>query len=166
MMRFYFTFNRGSRAHPMPHTLEGLKIAEESKMNSGGLIVAMMLAIVVGILAAFWAYLVVGYEIGVVSGLGTGGYNLLQSWLYHPTDTDVPGVVFTGFGFCFTGFLWWLRTRFLSRLFIRRATSSVLSGGRWEDSGFRYSSHGQSRPYCSKRVESACIEKRSHFFWD
>ena len=94
MMRFYFTFNRGSRAHPMPHTLEGLKIAEESNMNSGGLVVAMMLAIVVGILAAFWAYLVVGYEIGVVSGLGTGGYNLLQSWLYHPTDTDIPGIVY------------------------------------------------------------------------
>ena len=112
MMRFYFTFNRGSRAHPMPHTLEGLKIAEESKMNSGRLVVAMMLATVMGILAAFWAYLVVGYKIGVVSGLGTGGYNLLQSWLYHPTDTDIPGVAFTGFGFCFTGFLWWLRTRF------------------------------------------------------
>ena len=71
-------------------------------MNSGRLVVAMMLATIMGILAAFWAYLVVGYEIGVVSGLGTGGYNLLQSWLYHPTDTDIPGIVFTGFGFCFT----------------------------------------------------------------
>ena len=113
MMRFYFTFNRGSRAHPMPHTLEGLKIAEESKMNSGRLVVAMMLATVMGILAAF---------LGVPSrrlqnrrgqrSWELVGINLLQSWLYHPTDTDIPGVAFTGFGFCFTGFLWWLRTRF------------------------------------------------------
>ena len=112
MMRLYFTFNRGSRAHPMPHTLEGFKIAAESEMNSLRLVIAMMLATVVGILAAFWAYLDVGYRIGVVSDLGTGGYSLLQSWLYHPLDPDFPATVFTGFGAFFIGFLWWIRTRF------------------------------------------------------
>ncbi len=112
MMRFYQTFNRGSRAHPMPHTLEGFKLAEESGMHSGRLIVAMLCAAVVGILAAFWAYLLVGYEIGLVSDLGTGGYNLLRNWIYAPTDPDVPAVVFTGIGAFFTSFLWWLRTRF------------------------------------------------------
>ena len=40
MMRLYLTFNRGSRANPMPHTLEGFKLAEESGMHSGRLIVA------------------------------------------------------------------------------------------------------------------------------
>ena len=112
MMRLYLTFNRGSRAHPMPHTLEGFKLAEESGMRSGRLIVAMMLAAVIGILASFWAYLVVGYKIGVVSDLGTGGYNLLRSWIYHPVDTDVPAVIFIGIGALFTGFFWWLRTLF------------------------------------------------------
>lgn len=81
-------------------------------MRSGRLIVAMMFAAVVGILASFWAYLVVGYKIGVVSDLGTGGYNLLQSWISHPADTDVPAVIFIGVGAFFTGFFWWLRTLF------------------------------------------------------
>ena len=112
MMRLYLTFNRGSRAHPMPHTLEGFKLAEEAGMRSGRLIVAMMCAAVIGILASFWAYLLVGYQIGVVSDLGTGGYNLLQSWIYYPVDTDVPAVIFIGVGALFTGFFWWLRTIF------------------------------------------------------
>ena len=112
MMRLYLTFNRGSRAHPMPHTLEGFKLAEETGMHSGRLIVAMMFAAVIGILASFWAYFVVGYDIGVVSDLGTGGYNLLQSWLQHPADTDVPAVIFIGVGALLTGFFWWLRTLF------------------------------------------------------
>ena len=111
MMRLYQTFNRGSRAHPMPHTLEGFKIANDSGINPGRLLVAMVLATVMGILAAFWAYLDVGYRIGVVSDLGTGGYNTLRSWLYTPTETDVVAISFTGIGFLFTVSLWWLRMR-------------------------------------------------------
>ena len=87
----------------MPHTLEGFKLAEESGMRSGRLIVAMMFAAVVGILASFWAYLLVGYNIGVVSDLGTGGYNLLQNWISHPTETDAAAVTFIGVGALFTG---------------------------------------------------------------
>jgi len=112
MMSIYFAFNRGYRAHPMPHTLEGFKLADESKMKRSRMIIAMMLAVVFGILAAFWSYLVVSYDIGANPGLGSGGYNLLRSWLYYPSETDFPAVIFMGVGFCFTGFLWWLRTRF------------------------------------------------------
>ena len=36
------------RANPMPHTLEGFKLAEESGMRSGRLIIALMFAAVVG----------------------------------------------------------------------------------------------------------------------
>jgi len=49
-----------------------------------------MLATVMGILAAFWAYLVVSYKIGANPGLGSGGYDSLRNWLYYPTSTDVP----------------------------------------------------------------------------
>ena len=65
-----------------------------------------------GILASFWAYLVVSYDIGANPGLGSGGYNLLRAWLYYPTETNIPAVAFMGVGFLFTGFLWWLRTPF------------------------------------------------------
>jgi len=112
MMRLYMTFNRGSRAHPMPHTLEGFKAADASKMDSRRLVWVMLLATVAGILAAFWAYLVVSYKIGAETDLGTGGYSALRSWLYNPMDTNFPAVAFMGVGFLFTGFLWLLRTRF------------------------------------------------------
>ncbi len=112
MMALYYSFNRGYRAHPMPHTLEGFKLAEASQMNPRRLVFAMMLATVVGILAAFWAYLVVSYKMGANPGLGSGGYDLLRGWIYSPTETDFPAVIFIGVGFLFTGFLWWMRTRF------------------------------------------------------
>ena len=34
MMSLYYTFNRGGRAHPMPHTLEGFKLSNTAKMCS------------------------------------------------------------------------------------------------------------------------------------
>ena len=112
MMALYYTFNRGYRAHPMPHILEGFKLAEESKMNQHRLVFAMVLATVIGILAAFWAYLVVSYKIGANPGLGNDAYNSLRNWLYHPTGTNIPAVAFTCVGFLITGFTWWMRRLF------------------------------------------------------
>ena len=112
MMALYRAFNRGYRAHPMPHTLEGFKVADASKMNTRRLVWVMVLATVLGILTAFWAYLDVSYKIGANPGLGTGGYGSLRRWLYSPTETNFPAVIFMGIGFLFTGFLWWMRTRF------------------------------------------------------
>ena len=112
MMSLYFAFNRGYRAHPMPHTLEAFKLVEVANMRTGRMVVALMCGVFFGILASFWAYLVVSYNIGANPGLGSGGYNLLRSWLYYPTETNIPAVAFMGVGFLFTGFLWWLRTRF------------------------------------------------------
>ena len=115
MMAFYYTFNRGYRGHPMPHILEGFKVADASRMKSERLVGVMVLATVVGILAAFWAFLDVGYRTGgfnINVGLGNGAYSNLRNWLYNPTGTNIPAVTFMGVGFLFTGFLWWLRTRF------------------------------------------------------
>lgn len=112
MIAMYATFNRGYRAHPMPHALEGFKLAEVTQMNVRRLFWVMLLATVVGILAAFWAYLDVSYKIGSWPVVGNWGYVDLRRWLYHPTDTNLPGVAAMVVGFLFTGFLWWVRTRF------------------------------------------------------
>lgn len=112
MMSLYYAFNRGYRAHPMPHTLEGFKLAEVGNMKTGRIVLAMMCGVFFGILASFWSYLVVSYEIGANPGLGNGGYNRLRTWLYYPSETNIPAVGFMGVGFVFTGLLWWLRTRF------------------------------------------------------
>ena len=34
MMSLYFAFNRGYRAHPMPHTLEAFKLVEVADMRA------------------------------------------------------------------------------------------------------------------------------------
>jgi len=116
LMSLYFPFNRGYRAHPMPHILEGFKLAEESKMNQRRLVPIVMLATVVGIICAFWAYLAVTYRIGAdfvghpeIAGRAC---NALQDWLCNPTGTDVPAVAFMCVGFLFTGFIWWIRRLF------------------------------------------------------
>ena len=145
MMRLYLTFNRGSRAHPMPHTLEGFKLAEEAGMRSGRLIVAMIFAAVIGILASFWAYLLVGYKIGVVSDLGTGGYNLLQSWIYYPVDTDVPAVIFIGIARFLPASSGGSGRCFRSGPFIPPVIWSLAKDRQSADSGFRYLLVGGSK---------------------
>lgn len=117
MMSIYFAFNRGYRAHPMPHIMEGFKLAEESRMKQNRLIPVMLLAIVIGILAAFWAYLLEAYSTGTLNAhdasMGAGGYETLEGWLYNPTKTNIPAVAFMCVGFFITGLSWWLRRRFI-----------------------------------------------------
>ena len=76
------------------------------------MVVALMCGVFFGILASFWAYLTVSYKTGANPWVVKGGYNMLRSWLYYPTETNIPAVTFMGIGFLFTGLLWWLRTRF------------------------------------------------------
>ena len=81
----------------MPHTLEGFQTGGSGEQcGAGRMVVALMCGVFFGILASFWAYLVVSYKIGANPGLGTGGYNMLRSWLYYPTETNIPAVGFMG----------------------------------------------------------------------
>ena len=112
VLSLYFAFNRGYRAHPMPHTLEAFKLVEVANMRAKRMVVALMCGVFFGILASFWAYLAVSYKTGANPWVVKGGYNMLRSWLYYPTETNLPAVTFMGIGFLFTGLLWWLRTRF------------------------------------------------------
>lgn len=116
VMALYFPFNRGYRAHPMPHILEGFKLADELGMKQRRLVPIVMLATIVGAICAFWAYLAITYKIGsdFVGHPEIAGraYNALRNWLYNPTGTDKPAVAFMCIGFIFTGFLWWMRRIF------------------------------------------------------
>jgi len=115
MMALYINFNRGYRAHPMPHTLEGFKLATESGINSRRLVFVMMLATVAGIFAAFWAYLDISYRSTAIIGegnLAARTYVGLQMWLFKPTDPNFVSLAYVIGGFFFTGFLWWLRRIF------------------------------------------------------
>jgi hypothetical protein len=108
----FATFNRGSRANPMPHVMEGFKLARDSGVGRGWMSAAILLATVSGTLWAFCAYLHVSYTVGANPGLGSASYNLLQRWIYHPSTTDVPAVAFMVVGFGITVGMWVLRGAF------------------------------------------------------
>jgi hypothetical protein len=110
-LTFLYSFNRAHRAHPMPHQLEGFKLAERSKMDGRRLAFAMSLAVLVGLLASFWIYLDVSYRFGGSAWTGWESFNRLQRWLTYPSGTDYPAVSFIGVGMLFSIFLQLMRTR-------------------------------------------------------
>ncbi len=57
MFAFLGTFNRAYRGHPMPHGMEGMRIAERLRMGQGRLLAAMGLAVLLGTACAFFAML-------------------------------------------------------------------------------------------------------------
>ena len=117
----YSFFNRAYRSHPMPHQLEGFKVASSIGLSMRKLSVAILIAVVVTSVAAFWEYLHLYYEHGAASGyfgpwtLGFGHetFSRLQNWIYYPTSTDTARLSFMGIGFGIASVLAFLRTRFL-----------------------------------------------------
>ena len=115
MFSFFRFFNRAYRPHPMPHQLEGFKIAERSKISNSGIFLAMVLAAVIGALAFFWSYLDAQYQfVGLnTRGRGIHAFNRLKSWLYYPSQADYAAITAMGTGFLFSLFLMIMRMRFL-----------------------------------------------------
>jgi hypothetical protein len=116
---FWF-INRAYRSHPMPHQLEGFKLAERTGTSNKRLAFAMMLAVALGSLSAFWALIDRGYQLGMeirapgpsLTAFGREPYARLQTWLVTLTGTNVPQTIFTVIGFLFTFVLMATRMRF------------------------------------------------------
>ena len=117
----YGFFNRAYRSHPMPHILEGVKMASTSKLNLKRLSLAIMVAVFFTVAVTFWEYLHIYYRSGASSGhfgpwtlgLGKETFTKLQNWIYYPTGTDPVALSFMGVGFLTASILTFLRTRFL-----------------------------------------------------
>lgn len=74
-------FNRVYRNHPMPQGIEGFRIAERMKMDNFRLLIAMLLAIAVGILSAFWALLWILNKYGATAQVSSlGEYLSRETW--------------------------------------------------------------------------------------
>lgn len=109
----YF-FNRGYRGHPMPHQLEGFKIAERTGLSNKRLLIAMIIAAIVGVYVSSWAFLHASYNLSATANWRPRrAFNLLQASLsYHSSpDRAALGAMVTGL--MFTIFLWTMRMRFL-----------------------------------------------------
>ncbi len=105
-LSYFYWFNRAYRNLPMPHMLEGMKVAERTKLPLNAINAAMIVAIIAGAgigIVATWAF---GYWRGAETGMATyfvgfgrEAFDIrLSTWLRTPTGTDVPALLAVGFG--------------------------------------------------------------------
>ena len=115
-------FNGSNRSHPMPHQLEGFKIAQRAGIQPRRLVWVMAFVIVPAVFLAFLIYLYTLYSYGASVAvdapgqvLGPAGsvYNQLASWLQFPQPVDGYGIVAIILGFLFTVILGILRVKFI-----------------------------------------------------
>jgi hypothetical protein len=114
-MTMFFWFNRAYRYHPMPHQLEGFKIAERTDGSYPRYFWAMALAGVAGAGAGFWAMLHLNYIYGATAKAGSFGpeaFDRLTGWLNNPQKPSAPkaGAIVVGLAIAF--FLEAMRLRF------------------------------------------------------
>ncbi len=116
MFRF---FNRGYRSHPMPHQLEGFKLASHSKIDLKKMFIGIMLASIITAIATFWFMLDLSYRHGADSGyfdvwatgLGREAFNQLQNWINYPTSVNLSDLLAMSGGAAFVLVVMSIRTR-------------------------------------------------------
>lgn len=121
MFSMFWFINRAYRSHPMPHQLEGFKIMERTNMSMRRIILAVVLASVLGSLAGFWALIDRGHSLGMevraywpsLSAFGIEPYRRLAGWLQSPSDPEIPESIFMCIGFILTTILMMFRMRFV-----------------------------------------------------
>ena len=120
IVSMFYWFNRGYRNHPMPNQIEAFKMAEVTGMGNRRLWLAMLIAIVVGIFATFWANLDITFRNGAIAKaggfkgwVGWESFNRLQRWLINPSDPNWAGISFMGVGSVLTFLMMFMRMRFL-----------------------------------------------------
>ena len=98
-------FNRAYRGHAIAPSLEGLKLAQQTQMSARRMLVAMLIALALGIFGGFWSMLHVGYKYGMeASVVGPGHwfgfepYRDLHGFISSPQDANVPATIATGIG--------------------------------------------------------------------
>ena len=119
MFSFFWFFTRTFDSHPMPHQLEGFKLAATSGVRSRFMLFAILIALFVGILSQFWALISIPYRLGALHEMsrvpivyGSEPWTQLQKWLTHPLPPDYWALGFTGIGLLFALFLMLMRMKF------------------------------------------------------
>jgi hypothetical protein len=120
VLGLFHWFNRIYRSHPMPHMLEGLKLADRAGGSSRALYLAIVVAILVAVPASFWTYLDMYYRRGAGTGkveiwalgFGRGAYDALAGWIRAPTLQDLAAQMAAAVGFAVAMLLSLARMRF------------------------------------------------------
>ena len=104
------------REFMMPNVMNGLKAADAVRANRRRLLIAMGVAMVLGLLVSYYSVLKVSYQHGAlyVHTGGSGGARSLSAILTSPPrGTDWTNTGFTLFGSAFTIGLMWMRKVFV-----------------------------------------------------
>jgi hypothetical protein len=111
----YFWFNRAYRSHPMPHQLEGYKLAEQTRTDYRKWTAAMLGLGAVAVFVAFWVILALMYDYGAegksVGSFGAEAFNNLTTWLKTPQVAKFEELMAAVVGFGVAFLLQWLRVR-------------------------------------------------------
>jgi hypothetical protein len=107
-----------NRENPMPIQLEAFKLAERANAKPARIPVAIVLAAFIGAISGFWAYLHNGYRLGVESypertWAASVGFDVLDSRIQNPANTQPMYIIFSCVGFVFTTFMLMMRSKFL-----------------------------------------------------
>jgi|YNPNPStandDraft_1061719.scaffolds.fasta_scaffold10160_2 hypothetical protein len=117
-LSLFFGFNRAYRGHPMPHQLEGLRMAEVVRADPQRMAWALLLAAPVAAVAACWAMLHWAYAEGMVFTresyrFGSQAWIRLEGWLRNPWPASSVATAAMGVGAAFASALMALRLRFV-----------------------------------------------------
>ena len=112
-------FNRAYRGHAIAPSLEGYKIAQQTGMSARRMLIALVVALALGIFGGFWAMLHVGYKYGMeASVIGPGSvfgnepYRNLHGWISNPQPPNTGATIATGVGLTTAILLALMRMRF------------------------------------------------------
>lgn len=116
-MNTFFWLNRAYRGHPMAGGMEAMQMAQESKASQRSFLVAVMLAVVLGVIAAMWVYLHIAYIRGAGTfwqgtGHGQEAYRRLEGWVRNPAAPKGKANIAMLVGFATCVFLGAMRMQF------------------------------------------------------
>jgi len=111
MFAYLYFFNRAYRGHPMPHQLEGFKLAERTRINTRRLLIAMIITVPLATIAAFWFHLHISYNTGAHSWFAWEPFNRLQRFLSAPQPPDYAATIASSAGLLSTLLLMVMRIK-------------------------------------------------------
>lgn len=116
-MSIMYSFNRAYRAHPMPHQMEAMKMAQRTNSKQSAWFWAMIYAGVLAVFCAFIAALQLGYHYGMNAKVfakffGLETWNRMNGWILAPTGDNPKAGIALGVGLLFAMFLQRMRMTF------------------------------------------------------
>ncbi|MFQ5809453.1 MAG: DUF6785 family protein, partial [Armatimonadota bacterium] len=122
VMSLFFFLTRTHRQFPMQNYVDAFRIGHSTNVKLRPIAALLMVATLASVVAAFWAYLHVMYQVGYESANFTGPatwafgrapWAKLATWLAQPRAPELGSTVAYGFGFVMMFVLTALRVRFL-----------------------------------------------------